>query len=184
MVSEMFTPTPAPSPPPSGFLEGGITWDGGGATLVSALIAATVVVIGYLAQQALVRRSRLSELYGEAIRAAHDYLEAPYLVRRRDGSASARIQVTTHISSIQSRLDYHRTMLRLEAPSDIADGYDSLVATIKREAGPAITAAWTSRPTKADRDVPLKVAYFFPASEAARRELVLAMRPWWRRGGA
>ena len=181
MVSEVITSTPTPSPTSSGFLEEGITWDGGGATLISALIAATVVVLGYFAQQALVRRSRLSSLYSEAIRAAHDYLEAPYLVRRRDGSPGARMRITTHISSVQSRIDYHRTLLRLEAPRHIADGYDNLVATIKMEAGPAITEAWSLRPTRADRDVPLKYAYRFSASEAARRELILAMRPWWRR---
>ncbi len=89
-------------------------WDGI-ATIIAAVLAAAVAVCGYAIQQRMARRERRAAIYSEALRAVEDYLEAPYLVRRRDGSAANRQAITTHISDVQSRLAYHRALLEIHA---------------------------------------------------------------------
>jgi len=139
------------------------TWSEG-ATIIAAvaagLIAAGVAVLGYSAQQRSARRDQRATGYAEALRAVEDYLEAPYRIRRRDGSAAARMSVTTHVSDIQSRISL----------------YLAFVGAAKQDAGPQMTQAWRSRPTSKDRDVPLGVALPQPRASLARDAVVAAMR--------
>jgi hypothetical protein len=151
-----------------------LSWDGV-ATIVAALLAAGMVVWGYTAQQKADRKARQAILYGEAIQAVHDYLELPYRVRRRDGSAAARMAVTSHASDVQSRIDYYKTLLRIHAPDAVCGAYDALVAAAKSEAGPQMTAAWVRRPTRHDRDVSLGSQYSQPRSAAAMEKVIALM---------
>lgn len=142
-----------------------LTLDAGGAVLIAAAlqvlttIVATIVVacfgVSYKKQQRLARSERRSRIHAEAIQAVHDYLEAPYRVRRRDGSPEARMALVGIVSDIQSRLRYYDALLRLESTTAVADTYADAVAAARREAGKAITDAWNSAPTKRDEDVPI-----------------------------
>lgn len=156
-------------------------WDAGdwatiAAALLAALVAALVAVGGYAAQQRAARADRHRTTYAEALRAVEDYLEAPYLIRRRDGSAAARRDVSTHISEVQSRLNFYCDWLGLHAPEDVHLAYSAYVAHARREAGAQMTAAWKSKPATRDKDVPLGAPLLHPASDAARRIVLDAMK--------
>lgn len=151
-----------------------ITWDGI-ATIAPAILAATIVVLGFLHERRQHARSRRAEAYAGALQAVSDYLEAPYRVRRRSGTAVDRFALTAHVSEIQSRLDFYTAHLALIAPK-VLDAYTALVAAAKAEAGPQMSAAWKARPTRHDRDVPLVAAYPHPRADAARTAVLAAMK--------
>ena len=144
-------------------------------TLLAAIVASVVVMIGYSFQKEQSRKAEQAIIYGEAIRAVHDYLEAPYRVLRRDGSAGGRLAITTYVSNIQSRLAYYDTVLRVHAPADVRAAYKELVGAAKQEAGPQMTAAWRGRPTRRDRDVPIRVKLEQPRSVMAFEKAIALM---------
>ncbi len=159
---------------PSLFPPAPITWDGI-ATIAAAILAAAIVALGFLHERRQHARSRRAEAYAGALQAVSDYLEAPYRVRRRSGTVADRFALTAHVSEIQSRLDFYSAHLALIAPK-VLDAYTGLVTAAKAEAGPQMSAAWKTRPTKHDRDVPLVLAYPHPRADAARAMVLAAMK--------
>jgi hypothetical protein len=167
------------------------TWDNA-ATLLAAVLGAAITVglavIGYFTQQAAARRERAAGVYAEALRAVEDYLEGPYRIRRRDGSAGQRAVITTWLSDVKSRHNYYSGLLRLHAPKDVADGYDDLLRAAIADAGPQMTAAWQQPPTYRDTDVPLGSGYDRHTANAAKSRVLAAMKRdldhrWWRLRG-
>lgn len=174
MPSPAATATPTPASDPMVIIEP-LSGDGI-ATIVAAILAAAIALIGYSIQQSTTRKERRATIYSEALRAVEDYLEAPYLVRRRDGSNGSRQNVTTQISEIQSRLSYYCALLDLHAHTQISNAYSELVRTARSEAGPAMSAAWKTRPTTKDKNVPLGQRFERTRSDAARRAVIAAIR--------
>lgn len=168
------TPTPLPSTE-SALTVATVSWDGI-ATVIAALLAAIVAIIGYSIQQGLARKERRAVIYGEALRAVEDYLEAPYLILRRDGSASARQSITTHISDVQSRLSYYCALLDIHAHSEISTAYQALVSSARAEASKTMSAAWRGRPTRQDKGVPIASRYDRSRSDDARRAYIVAIK--------
>lgn len=168
------TPTSLPSTEPA-LTVAPISWDGI-ATVIAAILAAIVAIIGYSIQQGLARKERRAVIYSEALRAIEDYLEAPYLILRRDGSASARQSTTTQISGIQSRLSYYCALLDIHANSEISTAYQALVSSARAEAGKAMSDAWRGRPTRRDRGVPIASRYDRSRSDDARRAYIQAIK--------
>jgi len=152
-----------------------ISWDGI-ATIIAALLATVVAVAGYSIQQRIARKQRRAEVYSEALRTVEDYLEAPYLVRRRDGSAAARQSITTHISDIQSRLSYYCALLEIHAHTEISAAYRALVSAARAESGKAMSEAWGERPTRRDRGVPISSRLDRSRSDDARRLFISAVK--------
>lgn len=122
---------------------------------LAALIAAGVAVYGYSRAQREARRQERARLYAEALRAVEDYLEAPYRVKRRDGSAAARRELTEAISEIKSRINFYTGWLSISAPQEVNATYGAFAKAAFGEAGAQMTTAWKGRPTKRDRDVPI-----------------------------
>lgn len=155
------------------------TWSEG-ATIIAAvaagLLAAGVAVIGYSAQQRSARRDQRATGYAEALRAVEDYLEAPYRIRRRDGSSAARMSVATHVSDVQSRISLYSSWLSIHAPQDVRQAYIAFVGAAKQDAGPQMTQAWRAKPTRRDWDVPLGAALPQPRASHARDAVLAAMR--------
>lgn len=141
------------------------------AAIGAAAIAATVAVVGYSRQQKLARAERLATTFSEALRAVEDYLEAPYRIRRRDGSHQARMTITNHISEVQSRLKYYGALISLHANGDVVTAYEQYVSEARATAGPQMTTAWKEAPTRRDRQVPLGRAYPQPTATARDRVL-------------
>lgn len=151
-------------------------WLGAGATVLAAIIAAVVVVAGYVVQQRKARSDRRARTYAEAIRAVHDYLEAPYLVVRRDGSAAARVAISSTISEIQSRLRFYESLLSIQAPPQVADAFRELVMNARIEAGGQMTEAWQRRPLHRDSRAPRGQALKHPLSDAGMKKALASMR--------
>ncbi len=152
--------------------------------VAAAIVAALVAVGGYFVQQGIARRERRHTVYAEALRAVEDYLEAPYLVARHDGSSASRHALVQHISEVQSRLNYYCGLLRLHAPRRVHEAYDAYVTIAREEAGAQMTAAWRSKPIKRDRDVPRGSEFPRNGSSAARNQVINVMKHpmlarWW-----
>lgn len=133
------------------------TWDHAAtllAAVLAALIAVVVALFGYRSSQQTARRERRAGIYAEALRAVEDYLEGPYRIRRRDGSAEQRTAITTFLSDVKSRHNYYQGLLRLHGPAAVADAYDSFVAAAIAEAGPQMTQARQLAPVRRDNQVP------------------------------
>ena len=152
-------------------------WAGeGAATIIAAVIAAGALIVGYFVQQGRARKERRAQAYGEAVRAVEDYLEAPFVILRRDGSLTTQRQITDHISAIQSRIAFHRAELAIYASQQISDAYAKLEAAARAEAGNAMTQAWRARPIRHGRQVPIANRYSRARSNAALAELIKLMR--------
>ena len=142
----------------------------GVATIVMTIALAAWNIVK---QQKETRRQERARLYADALRLVGDYQEAPYRIRRRDGSATARRELTESISEIKSRIDFYIGWMSINAPEAVTEAYEAYVLAAQQEAGGQMTAAWQGRPTKRDQDVPL--ARPLPRTHAAPyREVVLA----------
>lgn len=142
----------------------------------AALVAASVAVLGYARQQRAARQAQRTTVYAQGLQAVEDYLEGPYRIRRRDGSAATRQLLTESLSDIKSRINFHQSWLSLHASQDLADAYTEFVQAAQREAGTQMTAAWRATPTRKDRDVPLGVPYQRDASDLAKAKVLALMR--------
>lgn len=143
------------------------------ATIVVTILVASRNIV---AQQKENRRQERAKAYAEAIRAIEDYLETPYRLRRRDGSAAVRWELTESISGIQSRICFHKDWLRINAPRKVYNAYLAFDEAARVEAGGQMTAAWNGPVTKKDRQVPLRMALHQPQSAAAKEVVLEAMK--------
>lgn len=125
-------------------------------TLLVGIIAALVAVRAYQAQQKESRRQDKAQFYAEAVRAVEDYMEGPYRILRKDGSAQARREITQHISDVKSRMSFYTGWMAIHGTPEVRAAYETFIAAAQREAGPQMTAAWEARPVKKDQDVPLR----------------------------
>ncbi len=149
------------------------------AVVVSVIgLAVTIGVAAYnvLQQQKENRRQERAKAYAEAIRAVEDYLETPYRIRRRDGSAAVRWELTESISEIQSRINLHADWLAINASQNVYDAYLAFVHAAKEEAGGQMTAMWAGPVTTTDEQVPLGEPFKQPKSVAAKKVVLEAMK--------
>jgi hypothetical protein len=156
--------------------------------MATAIIAAIVAVKAYKTQQREQRRQQRVTFYADAVRAVEDYAECPYRIRRRDGSAEARREITQYISDVKSRISFYTGWMAINGTDEVRTAYDNFVKAAQTEAGKQMTAAWLDKPTKRDRDVPIGAALPRTATDTARDDLLEAMRNdvafkgrWWSR---
>lgn len=141
--------------------------------ILAAAVAVGLAVRSYRKQQQEARRQERAELYAEALRAVEDYQEAPYRIMRRDGSATARRELTEALSDIKSRISFYSGWMSINASQSVAEAYEAYVLAAKLEAGLQMTQAWRGRPTKRDADVP--IGRSLPRKQAnAAREVALS----------
>ena len=146
------------------------------AAVAAAIIAAAIAVRVYRKQQAETRSQQKATFYAEAVRAVEDYAEAPYRIRRRDGSAAVRRELTQHLSDVKSRISFYTAWMAIHGTEAVASAYHTYVAAARTEAGQQMTTAWRSRPTRKDRDVPLGTPLPRARTDAARGALLFAMK--------
>lgn len=146
------------------------------ATLIGFAVAIGVAVYNVVQQQKENRRQERAKAYAEAVRAVDDYLETPYRIRRRDGSGEHRWQLTESISEIQSRINFHKDWLRINASTAVYDAYVEFIKAAKTEAGAQMTTAWNGPVTKKDRQVPLGTGLPHPASDTAKEAVLEGMK--------
>lgn len=145
-------------------------------SVVGLAVTIGVAVYNVVKQQKENRRQERAKAYAEAVRAVEDYLETPYRIRRRNGSGEHRWQLTESISEIQSRMNFHKDWLRINASMKVYDAYVAFISAAKIEAGAQMTAAWKGPVTKKDRQVPLGDRLPQPASDKAKEAVLEAMK--------
>jgi hypothetical protein len=146
------------------------------AVIIAAVIAALVAVAGYALTQAWARRERRAKAFADALAAVEEYLEAPYRVRRRQGSTpEIRADLAGTLSGLQTRIALHKAWLQVEAPA-VARAYDDLVSAARTEAGTQMAEAWNAAPLTSDTDMNLKVGYPHPRADSERARVAAAMR--------
>lgn len=141
-------------------------------------LAVTIGIAAYtvVQQQKENRRQERAKAYAEAVLAVEDYLETPYRIRRRDGSPAVRWELTEAISEIQSRINFHKDWLRINASKEVFDAYIAFDQAARVEAGGQMTVAWNGPVTKKDRQVPLGEPLPQPQSAAAKEVVLKAMK--------
>lgn len=181
-VSAAATRVAATSAASGGGLDGGDYITLAGVVLTFIIGIATLVITikvasrNIVAQQKENRRQERAKAYAEAVLAVEDYLETPYRIRRRSGSGEHRWHLTESISEIQSRINFHKGWLRINASADVYDAYVEFIKAAKEEAGEQMTAAWNGPVTKKDRQVPLGTGLPQPKSAAAKEVVLTAMK--------
>ena len=120
----------------------------GAATILAAFIAVAGIAITIGAQRRASSRERRAAIFAEALRAAEEYAEAPFLIARRGRSPESEAEVSRQINDIQSRLRLSRAMIQLAGPEELADAYARLDATLRRVAGAERTNAWNAKPRR------------------------------------
>lgn len=154
-------------------------------TLAGALMAAAAVVLTLVVNARRARRDALATLNANALGAVADYLEGPYRILRKDGTASTRFAITSKLSDVKSAIDHNQALLRLHAKAVVADAYDDYVRTVSWEAGRQMHDAWNAEPVTTDAGVNLNVKLPHDASSAALARLCEVMQAdlhwhWYR----
>ena len=144
--------------------------------ILAAILAAGVVVFGYLFDRRNRRRDELRDLCSEALRAVADYEELPYLIRRRsDRSPMTPAELVARASDVQTKLDYFATRLRLER-EDLGGAFADLVNAIRKESGAHMSEAWNQSRIEKDAEVPLGSPYGRTSGDRARARCLSVMQ--------
>ena len=146
------------------------------AALLAAILAASVAMSRYQKQKRTDRQDRMADVYAHALQAVQDYIEAPYMVLRREDTPAGNAGVSRRISEIQSRVDFSRAWMDIRAPGEVRELFDTLVRTVRREVGPQITEAWRAPARETGSDIPLGEKPDTSASDSAMAAVADAMR--------
>lgn len=148
--------------------------------IVAAVLAACVVVGGYLYERRNKRRDDLRELFSDALEAVAEYQELPYLVRRRsDSSPMTTADLSARISAIQTRLDFFTARLSLES-EEVGLTFENLVRVVRSESGSQISEAWRADRLAEDSLMPLGMSYPRSKGEEAKTETLKMMQAYLR----
>ena len=174
-------PSPVPTPTigpattpltPTTTGTGGVPWVD--IVPVGAFIALAGVMFTLWVNAARARRDALATLYGNSLGAVAEYLEGPYRILKRDGTASTRFALTSKLSDISTSIDHHGALLRMHAPTEVGDAFDFYVSEVRREAGRQMSRAWEKDPVTTDAGINLGEPLPRDKSHAAR-EVVLTL---------
>lgn len=164
----------------------GFTW-AEGATIIAAILAAMVAVVGYTIQRKITRRSERADLYGNAIGAIEAYLEGPYRIRRKTAEPDNWFAISSALSDAKTAISHYQALLEMHAPATVFNAYREFANAAIADAGPQMTAAWGTPPVSRPTDVPLRNGYDRTDSDAKRSAMVVAMAAdlqaigsWWR----
>ena len=149
-------------------------------TILAAIIAGLVAVIGYLVNQYANRRDSRVRMYADALQAIVDFEELPFLIWRRptlDGAA-----LVNQTSKIWGRVRYYESILQLESPA-VGAAYVNLANMTRMQGKQFRKAAWDN-PAR-DAEFAHKPPASFHYSTTVQRDIcLLAMRrelkPWGR----
>lgn len=125
------------------------------ATLVAAGIAAlsavTVAVLSAFIARIYVGRDRRRQMYGEAFRAALEWQEMVYRVRRRENTKENDRVITDKFHELQERLAFYEGWIGSESKF-MRRSFERLVTAAKEATQDEINAAWAKRGTTGSAD--------------------------------
>ena len=149
--------------------------------VITALIGAAAVLIGYLVNQVSNRRLEKTKVFASAIEAVADYQEMPYRIRRRPISdIETRVRLSERVSDVQKLIDFHRAWLTIES-EEVGRAHDELVSAVRKEAGEHMKSAWNEELITSDADMSLGTAYGCPETHEARIRCLKIMKQHLRR---
>ena len=122
--------------------------------IVAAAAAASAVVVALLSAfiaRVFVGRDRRRQMYGEAFRAALEWREMLYRVRRRDNTDENDRAIDDKFHDLQERLDFHQGWIGSESKY-MRRSYRKLVRASKSAMSSHIQAAWDKPGTKGNAD--------------------------------
>jgi hypothetical protein len=146
------------------------------ATVIGACIAVLGVAATILTASARSRREQRATLYAQALGSVADYVEGPYRVRRKDGTAEHRNAITASLSDVKSSIDHNRALLRLHGRREVADAFEDYALAAAVEAGAQMHAAWLEPAIQSDAEVNLEVAYDRTFSDRYKAQVVAVMQ--------
>jgi hypothetical protein len=148
--------------------------------VTSASVAAAISLIGsFVTIWVGERRERLNrqrETFAQALAAAIDFREFPFIVRRRraDQAAAERARISEELRQLQQQLNYHTAWIEVESVA-VAATYRSLITGTRQVVGPMIRDAWAQRPITGDAGVSIQ-GLDFGALEPLERTYIEAVR--------
>lgn len=137
-------------------------------------------------------RQRRRELHARSLKAALEYVELPFVIRRRRGEAEhqsdERVRISDRFSTIQAELTACQVLLRADGDHKLSEQFDQLVATARRIAGQAAHNAWVEPPIAKDSEMNMpglfeEVSPFraeLESFESALANTTLPRRKRWR----
>jgi hypothetical protein len=157
-------------------------------SLIVALIAAVVAILGYAINQLQLRRERRARVFAEALAAALDYIQMPYIIGTRSmpprdldpkdralAEVSTRREIGNRLREVQARLYFHQSLIQLESVQ-VAKAFDRLVLQARLTGSVARKEAWRKPPIASDEDFTIQWSFRFPSVEEAWRNCIIAMR--------
>jgi hypothetical protein len=158
------------------------------ATILAALIAATVNVMLARRKSREEERARLRDRFAQAYGAYAEYCEFAYAIRRRrhDDPSAERVRISEELRKVQAELSAHEAWVKLESET-AGTAYTKLTQQMRKIAGGAMRQAWIDEPATSDTDVnippgtvdlsplkPFETAYMDAVATHLR-----ALAPWW-----
>ena len=147
---------------------------------ITAVLAAAVAIYLNAAGRKQDSDSRRRDLYSNAYRAALEWAEGVYRVRRRNPDGSDDRELVARFHDLQERIAYHEGWLSIESES-LGKAYQTFVRGVMAECRPLLQDAW-SRPgrppteaTPGDEKHPDLSASKTVFTRAVRDH----MAPWW-----
>jgi hypothetical protein len=111
------------------------------ATLLAALVAATVGLLLHYGKQRAEAADRRRTLHGEAYQAVLEWCEGVWRVRRRPKDGSGDDELVKHFHAMQEKLAYYEGWLALEDPC-LGRAFRIFVDGVLAECRPLIQTAW------------------------------------------
>ncbi|MCX4097389.1 hypothetical protein [Nocardia sp. alder85J] len=118
---------------------------------MAAISAVTVAVLSALFARVFARRDRRRQMYGEAFRAALEWREMLYRVRRRDNTDEGERVVIDKFHDLQERLDYYEGWIGSESKY-MRRSYRKLIQEAKKATRALIRDAWDNPGKKGNSD--------------------------------
>lgn len=111
--------------------------------IIATVITVTAGLITLAVNGRRARTDRQRQVFAAAFGDIAAYCEYPYIVRRRRHGQpeEEQIRISTTFSEVQSRLNQHQAVLRVEAPR-VAWAYTALVQATKDVAGASVREGW------------------------------------------
>jgi hypothetical protein len=150
------------------------------AVLYGAVVAGVVAIVNSAVGRKNEHDDRRREQYAGAYRAALEWCEAVYRVRRRNPDGSQDHDIVERLHDLQERIAFYEGWLSTESES-LGRAYGDFLRAVLAECEPLLKDAWSrlgrppTEPKPEDEKSPdlsdAKAAF----CEAVRRH----MRPWW-----
>lgn len=150
------------------------------AAFLTAVFTGLLTLLIWVGTQYQAGQNRRRVVFAEALVAIEQYGEVPWRIRRRpDSTPDTRLRLSDAVHEIQEELMYYEGLLSMESPT-VGSAYAALVATIKTEAGPAISESWSSPPIEKDEGMSGQIKFDTTATAQARRDYIQAVRRYLR----